>query len=240
MCWGTTLCISSGRQMLLAVSDCAHTAICFSFFAKLSQLLGNYSSACLIFSLYSFTGICFLGTLHKVTRLSWYIRPCSGPTFKQVWKIQQTNSLLFWKQLSTTIQNITSISCHSQQGCIPSTWRPGQAQCSSITTAAAQCWSGLQECYLFTVLFLSCIKLWGIPKDGTKLSTVQGKIELGPNSSNSFPINSTKRMPQKVYVKAMPPSKHITANSVLTDKLTAPVWHLPRTRNWFPQKSVFF
>lgn len=107
MCWGTILCISSGRQMLSAVSDCAHTAICSCFFASLSQLLGDYSSASWIFSLYSFTGICFLGTLHKVTRLSWHSGPLSGPTFKQVWKTHQTNSLLFWKQLSTATEHKT-------------------------------------------------------------------------------------------------------------------------------------
>lgn len=69
---GRTLALNLGSPVLLAVQGLnIYFHLVFpSFFASISQLLGNYFSTNCIFSLDFFAVVCFSGTLLKVTRPS--------------------------------------------------------------------------------------------------------------------------------------------------------------------------
>lgn len=69
---GRTLALNLGRQVVLAVQGLyMHFHLFFpSFFASISQLLGNYFSANCVFSLDFFAVVCFSGSVLKVTRPS--------------------------------------------------------------------------------------------------------------------------------------------------------------------------
>lgn len=100
--------------------------------------------------------------------------------------------------------------------------------CLSITAAGAQRphpartaldHSPLIYSRLHFSVVLDCEKY---PKDRLELSTIKGKTEIGPSPSHSPHINNVKTVFQYVSVKTMSSSKHLTANSVLSGRLTAP------------------
>lgn len=225
-CIGRTLALNLVRQVLLAAQGLYILFYLFfpSFFASISQLLGNYFSTSSIFSLDFFAVVCFSGSLLKVTRPSWLTKSNHKshiPT--RFWKHTkwipssfESTSISTKYQMSPAEETVRiPFSGESDHGSLSlhyCYWFPAPTSCESC---------GPQSPDLLKTWFLCCVRLLKAPKNGPVLTAFKGKTDFGPSPSRFLHINNIKTVFQSITVKIMLSSKHLTANSVLTGRLTA-------------------